>query len=221
MNIADAGLAFPVLAFTSNFEVIGADNLEDLTSWSNSALYTADYELGMELVDAEGKRVVLRDIQIIKEIRFFPFPIFLNWLNPQTGSNVDLIVEPEASLTFAEIKARVREIIIDKPEIYCLNYNPENDLPENAEQIAAIDDVDSLPAVLADFDAIQDFDELYRTAAVDNFDSYDGPTDMSMYRGPDSAEKLYREYQAKVARIRPDWTSAAARKRPTSPPEDD
>ncbi len=221
MDIADANLIFPVLAFISNFEVVGADNLSDLTHWGNSELYTADYELGMELVDAEGKRVVVRDIQIVKERKAFRLPKILDWLSWRAGYEVNLIVDPASPLTFAEIKARVREIIIDKPEIYCLNYNPENDLPENAEQIAAIDDVDSLPAVLADFDAIQDFDELYRTAAVDNFDSYDGPTDMSMYRGPDSAEKLYREYQAKVARIRPDWTSAAARKRPTSSPADD
>jgi hypothetical protein len=213
MDIADANLVFPVLAFTSNFEVIGVDNLSDLTSWSNSALYAADYELGMELVDVEGKRVVVRDIQIIKEYRIFPFPKILNWLNRQTGCHVNLIVDAASPLTFSDLKARVRAIIIDKPEIYCLNYNPENDLPENAEEVAAIDDVDSLPAVLAGFDLIDTFDELYRTAAVDTFDEYDGPTDMSIYRGPDEAEKRYRQYQSVAARARPDWTSATAIKR--------
>jgi hypothetical protein len=213
MDIADADLTFPLLAFTNNLEVVGVEKLSDLTCWGNSALYTADKELGMELVDAQGKRVVVRDIQILKELKFFPFPKWLDWLNRQTSCEVNLIVEATSPLTLADMKARVREIIVDKPEIYCLNYSPENDLPENAEFVAGADDIESLTGVLAEFDAIQDFDELYRTAAVDTFNAYDGPINMSIYRGPADEEKRYREYQEIAPRIRPDWTSAAARRR--------
>ena len=72
MDIADADLKFPVLVFTNKLEVLGATNLKELTHWDNRALQNADQEIGMELVDIEGRRFVVKDIRIVGERAPFP-----------------------------------------------------------------------------------------------------------------------------------------------------
>ena len=183
MDIADADLKFPVLVFTNKLEVLGATNLKELVHWDNRALENADQEIGMELVDVEGKRFVVKDIKIVGERAPFPSIKVRKFLGWPIFYVANLVVEAASPLTLEEAKARVAEVIRDKPELYCLNYRPENDAPEVAEEIAQIDDVDSLSQVLAELDAVRDRHDLYQLSALETLDEYAGPANMKLYRG--------------------------------------
>jgi hypothetical protein len=196
MNIADADLKFPVLVFTNKLEVLGATNLDELTHWHNRALANADQEVGMEFVDVEGKRFVVKDIRIVGERAPIPSIKVRKFLGWPIFYVANLIVDAASPLTLEETKARVARVIRDKPEIHCLNYSPENDAPEMAEQIAQIDDVDSLPQVLAELAAVHDRHELYQFSAIETLDEYSGPADMKLYRGTQKeSEKAVKDLQ--------------------------
>lgn len=189
MDIVDADLKFPVLVFTNKLEVLGATNLKELTHWDNRALQNADQEIGMELVDIEGRRFLVKDIRIVGERAPFPSIKVRKFLGWPIFYVANLIVEPASPLSLKDVKARVAEVIRDKPELHCMNYSPENDKPEGADLISQTGDVESLRDVLAELNATRDHHALYELAVVETLDEYSGPADMRLYRGTSEEAK--------------------------------
>lgn len=182
MTPVEANFTFPVLVFTKTLETYGAPSLRTLTRWTKSAVENADTVIGMELVDAAKKQFVVRDVQVVGEWKSFPPAKVRRLLGWRVDYEVSLTLERSPRMTFKEIKQRVRDCIVDKPAFYLMNYDPENDLAENAEMIAAIDDVDSLPGVLKELAAMGSFQEVYDQFSGNTLDTYEGPIDIERYR---------------------------------------
>jgi hypothetical protein len=182
MTPQEANLTFPVLVLTQNLETYSAPDLRNLARWTKSAVENLGTVIGMTLVDAGKKQFVIRDVRVIGEWKSFPPAKIRRFLKWRVDYEVTLSLERTPRMTFKEIKKFVHNCIVDKPEFYLLNYSPENDEPENAEAIAATDDVDSLPGVLKELAAMRSFEDVLYQFAGDTLDTYDGPIDINHYR---------------------------------------
>jgi hypothetical protein len=187
MTPAEANIAYPALVFTQNSEIYCAPGLRNLTRWYEKAIENIASIIGMDLVGSDGKRFTIQDVQVIAEVNTLPSGRVRRFLAQRFRKrlaeyHVSLTLAPASSLTFEQIKAHVRDCIVEIPERYLFNYSPENDLPENDEYIAEADDVDSLPAVLAEIAAMKEFDEIYYQFHGDTLDTYDGPLNIENYR---------------------------------------
>jgi hypothetical protein len=62
MRTAEAGFRFPVLGFTADKEIWGFQDLDRLTKCGPRTL-EENKQLGMELIDAEGRRWIVRSVR--------------------------------------------------------------------------------------------------------------------------------------------------------------
>jgi hypothetical protein len=153
MKTREADCIFPVLGFTPDREIWGFADLNTLTSCGPRTLRN-NMQSGMELVDADGRRWVVRSVR--RTGRGKPL---LAWLishllsTPQSRIEHELDVLP--GLTLGEVKDRVCASLEAFPEDYC--HEDERDTVfaqligavRSAKDIAAIHDLLGLDSFMA------------------------------------------------------------------------
>jgi len=117
----DAGLRFPVLGFTTDREIWGFPDLDRLTKCGPRTL-KEDKQMGMELVDAEGRRWLVQSVNRTGRTGSLFSRIPLLGL-PQ--SRIEQELEPMAPLSLDEVRGRARTAM----ETHSVNYL-EGDDPE-------------------------------------------------------------------------------------------
>jgi hypothetical protein len=102
----DAGFRLPVLGFTLDREIWGFSDIDTLTSCGPRTLKD-NMQVGMELIDADGRRWIVRSVQRVGRAR----PL-LPWLvsailtgSPQ--SRIEHELEQLEIVTLGEVQARV------------------------------------------------------------------------------------------------------------------
>ena len=105
MKTAEAGICFPVLAFTTDRDVWRIENLDFLTTCGPRTLKN-DLQLGMEIIDAEFDRWVVRSVRRIGRAEPF-LPWLLGALMtgvPQSRIEHELERLPPTSFEAAQIR---------------------------------------------------------------------------------------------------------------------
>lgn len=146
MKTADAGFEFPVLGFTPDLEIWAFPDLNTLTSCGPRSLKDKMH-IGMELVDATGRRWIVRSAT-----RTGRAESWLSWaisrLLSTPQSRVELELEMLEPLSLAEVQARVCAALEAFPEDYGQYDESDNVLAPLLAQVRATKDIASLPTLL-------------------------------------------------------------------------
>ncbi|MDO8800641.1 hypothetical protein [Phenylobacterium sp.] len=146
MKAADAGLEFPVLGFTPDLEIWAFQDLNILTSCGPKALKD-NMHVGMELVDAKGRRWIVRSAtRTGRAESWFAWAISRLLSTPQ--SRVELELETLEPLSLREVQARVCASLEAFPEDYGQYDESDNVLAPLLAQVRATKDIGSLPELL-------------------------------------------------------------------------
>jgi hypothetical protein len=147
MKTREADCHFPVLGFTPDREIWGFPDLDTLTSCGPRTL-KHNSQSGMELVDVEGRRWVVRSVR--RTGRGEPL---LAWLishllsTPQSRIEHDL--DAMAALTLGEVKARVCASLEAFPQDYCHADEREDAIfAELLESVRAAKDIATIHELL-------------------------------------------------------------------------
>jgi hypothetical protein len=106
LKTSEAGFSFPVLGFTPDSEIWGFPDLNTLTSCGPLTLRD-DMQAGMELIDAEGRRWLVRSIRRTGRAQ----SLLKGWLSsaltgkPQSRIEHELDLLPPVSLGEAQARA--------------------------------------------------------------------------------------------------------------------
>ena len=103
MKTAEARFNFPVLGFTSDFNIWGFQDLDRLTRCGPRTL-KEDTQIGMEFVDADGHRWKVRSVRRTGRAGSF-FSLLLPFGPPQSRIEHDL--EPMEAISIEEIRRQV------------------------------------------------------------------------------------------------------------------
>ncbi|WP_293494857.1 hypothetical protein [Phenylobacterium sp.] len=146
MKTAEAGFEFPVLGFTPDLEIWAFSDLNTLTSCGPKALKDSMY-IGMELVDATGRRWIVRSaIRTGRAESWLSSMISRLLSTPQ--SRVELELETLEPLSLSEVQARTCASLEAFPEDYGQYDESDNVLAPLLAQVRATKDIASLPALL-------------------------------------------------------------------------
>ena len=104
MKTLEADFRFPVLAFTADKEIWGFPDLDRLTKCGPVTL-KENMQLGMELVDADGRRWIVRSVR--RTGRAGSFLSLLLIFGPRQ-SRIDHELEVMAPLSIEDIRRRAR-----------------------------------------------------------------------------------------------------------------
>jgi hypothetical protein len=145
MKTAEADFHFPVLGFTPDREIWGFADLPALTSCGPRTL-KEDMQGGMELVDADGRRWVVRSVRKIGRARPL-LPWLLSALVTTPQFRIEQELEALEPLSLAEVQARACASLEAFPEDYAAEDEREEVLVpllakvRSARTIAAIHDL--------------------------------------------------------------------------------
>lgn len=114
MKTAEAGVRFPVLGFTRDLEIWGFQDLDRLTKCGPRTL-KENTQVGMELVDADGRRWVVRSVRrtgragsLLSSLLIFGPP----------QSRIEQELEPMTPLSIDEVRRRACAAM----EAHMINY---------------------------------------------------------------------------------------------------
>jgi hypothetical protein len=130
MKTAQAGFRFPVLGFTTDGDLWGFADLKMLTSCGPRTLKDRMQD-GMELVDADGRRWVVRSVARLG--RTGSWLMVLLTFNPQ--SRIEHELDEMGPLTLAEVKARIRARMAAHPEDWGEGPTEDEDRAESLKQL--------------------------------------------------------------------------------------
>lgn len=115
MKTAEGQFQFPVLGFTPDAEIWGFPDLDRLTKCGPRTLKD-DIQKGMELIDADGRRWVVRSIKRTGRTGSLLLPLlFLG--KPQ--SRIEHELEPLEPVSFGEVQRRTCAAIEAHADNYC------------------------------------------------------------------------------------------------------
>ncbi|NEX91671.1 hypothetical protein [Caulobacter sp. 17J65-9] len=128
MKTAEAKFSFPVLGFTPDRDIWGFQDLDALTTCGPLTL-KKDMQLGMELIDSDGRRWVVRSVR--RTGRKGRFPSWLLWtvLTAAPQSRIEHDLDELTPVSLAEALERACAAIEASPDIY----GPEGEDEETIE----------------------------------------------------------------------------------------
>jgi len=156
LKVSEAKIHFPVIGFTLDDEMWGLPDLDRLTSCGRRTLRDG-LQIGMELVDADGCRWVVRSVRRIGRIFSWLALLFLTTWSFRIEQELDAL-EP---LSLAEVQERACASMIAHPEWLEPQYAHEE------EDFARI-----LPPRLAQVRATTSMAALYEILDLDTFEWY-------------------------------------------------
>ncbi|MDP2009211.1 MAG: hypothetical protein Q8K11_03440 [Phenylobacterium sp.] len=147
MKTAQAGFRFPVVGFTPDLEMWAFQDLDTLTSCGPETLRD-NLQIGMELVDADGRRWIVRSVtrtgraeSVLKSLLSM-----LMFAKPQSRIEHELdALEP---LSLEEVKARACAMLEAFPEDYGQYDESDNVLAPLLAEVRRAKDIASLPELL-------------------------------------------------------------------------
>ena len=114
MKTADVAFQFPVLGFTPDLEIWGFPDMDRLTKCGTRTL-RENLQIGMELIDADGRRWVVRAVRRTGRAGSL-LSLFLPFGPPQSRIEHDLA--PMPAVTLDEVRRRA----FAEMEAYAENY---------------------------------------------------------------------------------------------------
>jgi len=151
MRTAQAGFRFPLLGLTTDSDVWGLPDLDALTTCGPRTLKDG-MQIGMELVDTEGNRWLVRSVQ-----RTGRAGSLLSRLLPGPAQfRIDHELEPLTPISLAEVQARVCDAMKAHADYWCED-----------------DELDTvLPARLAEVKATPTIAAIHEALGLDSFHAY-------------------------------------------------
>jgi hypothetical protein len=153
MKTAEAGFHFPVLGFTPDREIWGFQDLDRLTKCGPRTL-RGGMQVGMELVDANGRRWLVRSVRRTARAGSLLFHLLPFLAAPQ--SRIEHELEPMPALSLDEVRRRASAAM----EAY------SDDYYEGDEREAEFE------PLLAKVKAAGSVAEIYEVLQPDTFESY-------------------------------------------------
>lgn len=132
MKTAEANFHFPVLGFTPDKEIWGFEDLNSLTSCGPRTLKD-NMQLGMELIDADGKRWVVRSVRRIGRAESLLRTLIDAVLTASPQSRIEQELDELTPVSFAEIRDRACVSMEKNWECYCHFNEREEFEPRLAE----------------------------------------------------------------------------------------
>lgn len=114
MRTAEAGFRFPVLGFTPDLEIWGFQDLDRLTKCGPRTLREGT-QIGMELVDADGRRWVVRSVRRTGRAGSL-LSLLLIFGPPQ--SRIEQELEPMSALSLDDVRRRATAAMEAHAESY-------------------------------------------------------------------------------------------------------
>lgn len=152
MRTAQVDFCFPVLGFTTDSDIWGLPDLDALTTCGPRTLKEG-LQIGMELVDSEGRRWVVRSVR--RTGRAGSLLSLLLPLGP-AQLRIEHELEPLAPTSLADVQARVCEGMRSHPDFWC-----EDDERDTV-----------LPARLAEVNATAAISAIHEVLGLDSFHAY-------------------------------------------------
>ena len=147
MKTAQADIQFPVIGFTPDGDLWGFPNRNALTE-SGPRTVKERTPVGMELVDADGRRWVVRDMwRLGRDKPLLPW-LFWTLMTATPGSRIDYELEPLAPLSLPEVKARMKAGIEVHPLNWCNPSEVETEIPARLAEVDAAESIAGLFEVL-------------------------------------------------------------------------
>jgi hypothetical protein len=153
VRTSEVDFHFPVLGFTPDREIWGFADRETLTSVGRRTLRD-DRQRGMELIDAAGRRWIVRSIRKVgRDQPLIPWIVSALLAGPTFRIEQEL--EPLAPLSLDEVKVRVCESLEAFSQDYCADDEREEVLEpllahvRSAKSIAAIHEPLGLDSFMA------------------------------------------------------------------------
>jgi hypothetical protein len=154
MKTADANFRFPLLGFTPNGEIWGFEDMKTLTSCGPRTLRN-NMQSGMELIDADGQRWIVRSIRRLGRGR--PLMAWLvSALLSTRQSRIEHDLEVLAPISLAEVKSRVCASV----KTFSLYHCADDEWDEVLEPL------------LANVRSAKDFASVHGPLGLDNFMAY-------------------------------------------------
>lgn len=151
MKTAQADFRFPVLGFTTDSDVWGMRGLDSLTTCGPRTL-AEDMQVGMELVDAAGRRWIVRSVQRNGRAG----SLLSRLLSAPAQFRIEHELEPLAPMSLTDVQARVCAAMRAHPDFWC----------EEEERDTV------LPARLADVNAVATIADIHEVLGLDSFHAY-------------------------------------------------
>jgi len=151
MKTAQADFRFPVLGFTTDSDVWGLPDLDALTTCGPRTLKEG-LQVGMELVDADGRRWVVRSVRRTGRAG----SLLSSLLSSPAQSRIEHELESLEPISLAEVQARVCKAMSSHPDFWC-----EDDERDTV-----------LPARLAEVNAIAAIADIHQVLGLDSFHAY-------------------------------------------------
>lgn len=143
MKTAQAEFRLPVLGFTTDFDVWGLADLDGLTTCGPRTL-AEDLQVGMELVDAEGRRWIVRSVQRIGRAGSL-----LSRLMPGPAQyRIDHELESLEPVSLVEVQARVCGAMRAHPDFWCEDEERDTVLPVRLAEVKAVATIADIHEVL-------------------------------------------------------------------------
>jgi hypothetical protein len=140
MKTATANMHFPVLGFTPDREIWGFQDLDTLTSCGPRTLKD-DMQVGMELVDSDGRRWVVRSIRRLGRDRPLLRWLASTLLTGVPGSRIEQELDELSPLSLPEIKERACGSVEATSMDYCADDEREEVLVPLLAQVRAAESV--------------------------------------------------------------------------------
>ena len=151
MKTAEADFRFPVLGITTDVDVWGLPDLDALTTCGSRTL-SEGLQIGMELIDTEGCRWVVRSVRRTGRAG----SLLSRLLSSPAQSRIEHELESLQPLSLAEIQGRVCAAMEAHPDFWC----------EEADQATV------LPARLAEVRAVATIAGIHEVLGLDSFHAY-------------------------------------------------
>ena len=144
MKTAQADFRFPVLGFTGDSDVWGLPDLDALTTCGPRTLKEG-LQVGMELVDAEGRRWVVRSVR--RTGRAGSLLSLLLPLGP-AQSRIEHELEPLEPVSLADAQARVCAAMNAHPDFWCEDEERDTVLPGRIAEVKATTTIAGIHEIL-------------------------------------------------------------------------
>lgn len=143
MKTTEVDFHFPVLGFTTDKDVWGLPDMERLTTCGSLTLKN-DMQLGMELVDAAGRRWLVRSVRRLG--RTGSWLRVLLTAKPQ--SRIEHELEPLEPLSLKETQARVCASMEAHPDFWCEEADVDTEMPRRLAEVRATKTIAGIHEVL-------------------------------------------------------------------------
>jgi len=147
MKTGEADCRFPVLGFTTDRDIWGFLDLNGLTTCGPLTLKD-DMQAGMELVDADGRRWVVRSIRRLGPAKSGLKGLVEPLLFGKRTSRIEHELEALAPLSLADVQARACDAMAAHPDFWCEDDERDTVLPARQAEVRSTTTIEAIHELL-------------------------------------------------------------------------